>query len=318
MADYPRIVFFGTPEFAVASLEAIVKAGFPVVGVVTAPDRPGGRGLRLMHSAVKEYAMKEGLTLLQPVSLKDPGFLESLHNLRPDLQVVVAFRMLPEEVWQFPPLGTFNLHASLLPKFRGAAPINWAIMLGETETGVTTFLLEQKIDTGNILFSEKLPISPDETAGELHDRLMVIGSALVVKTILALGDGTAHPVPQPAGIDPDNPEYRAPKIHKEDGRIDPENEVAVVYRQIKGLSPYPGAFLLTKGKDGKEYLIKIYKAFPEFVTHTDAIGKWVTDGKSDLKIALTDGYIHLTKLQLAGRKAMETGEFLRGFGKNFI
>lgn len=315
MKEYPRIVFFGTPEFAVASLRAIIEAGFNVVSVVTAPDRPSGRGLHLVQPEVKKYALETGIPVLQPENLKDPDFHLSLRNFHPDLQVVVAFRMLPEMVWQMAPLGTFNLHASLLPKYRGAAPINRAIMNGEKETGVTTFLLKQKVDTGNILFSEKTHISPDETAGELHDRLMITGADLVVKTISALVAGTVTPVPQPSGINTDAPEYRAPKIHTEDCIIDPSHDVISVYNQIRGLSPYPAANINISGNDGKDYQIRIFNAFPEVITHTETIGKVVTDGKSYFKIAVSNGFINLTRVQLAGRKAMETAEFLRGFGK---
>ncbi|MGE5424401.1 MAG: methionyl-tRNA formyltransferase [Syntrophothermus sp.] len=315
MQDNNGIIFYGTPEFAVASLDAILKAGFTVKAVVTAPDRPAGRGLKLLQPEVKKYAVEHDIKVLQPVSLKDPGFLEELHQINPVLQVIVAFRKLPAGVFTLPPLGTFNLHASLLPKYRGAAPINHAIMNGETESGVTTFFLSEEIDTGNILFAEKVSIRPDETAGELHDELMVTGAILVVKTIQAIFGGTAVPVPQPAVTDPSDASYKAPKIHKEDCMIDLTRKVEKVYNHIRGLSPYPGAFLTFTGTDGNDHLLKVYECSGEIATHTKTVGSFITDGKSYLKIALADGYVNLTKIQLSGRKAMGIAEFLRGFAK---
>ena len=307
-----RIVFMGTPEFAVSSLDVLVRSGFNVVGVVTAPDKPAGRGMQLRQSAVKEYALANGLNVLQPEKLKSPAFLEQLSSLNADLQVVVAFRMLPEVVWNMPRLGTINLHASLLPQYRGAAPINWAIINGEKETGVTTFKLQHEIDTGNILLQDTIPIGAEETAGELHDRMKLIGAALLLKTVQGLADGSLKEKPQEQ-IKLDEPLKHAPKIFTETCRIDwlkPANEV---HNLIRGLSPYPGAFTTFDGK-----LLKIYKGTTDFTNSwviSVAPGNYETDGRSYLKYAATDGYIVVTELQLEGKKRMETLEFLRGLRK---
>lgn len=314
MKRNPRIVFYGTPEIAVASLRRIVEEGFPVAAVVTAPDKPSGRGLRLAASPVKEEALRLGIPVLQPDSLKDLTFLDQLRQLAPDLQVVVAFRMMPKQVWSLPPLGTFNLHASLLPQYRGAAPINWAVINGETETGVTTFLLEEKVDTGNILYAEKASIRPDETAGELHDRLMRIGSGLVVKTIHGLVSGSVTPIPQPdllSGVPVLRP---APKFTKEDARIDWTSNYRDVYNLIRGMSPKPGAHTEIPLSGGGAMTLKILKA--EAVPCPESIpgSGFLTDGKTFLEISAAGGRISLKTVQPAGRKVMTIVGFLNGFG----
>lgn len=306
-----RIVFMGTPEFAVGSLKALVENGYNVVGVVTAPDRPSGRGQKLHQSDVKQYASSCGLPVLQPEKLKDDSFLQDLKSLNADIQVIVAFRMLPEVVWKMPPMGTFNLHGSLLPLYRGAAPLNWTIINGDLETGVTSFLLKQEIDTGNILFQEKVQIGPDETVGELHDSLMVIGANLVLKTVDALANGTFVPQPQESlTIDPDR--LHAPKIFKEDCMIDWGRPATVINNLIRGLSPYPSAwtnFIINGTVTG----VKIFKTSVEQVSHQFKPGEIFSDNKKYLKIACADGFLHIIDLQLAGKKRMGIAEFLRGF-----
>lgn len=302
-----RIIFMGTPEFAVASLAALVGAGYHVVAVVTAPDRPAGRGQKLQQSAVKKYALSQQIPVLQPEKLRDPGFLKSLRSFQADLQVIVAFRMLPEVVWNMPPKGTVNLHASLLPHYRGAAPINHAIINGEHETGVTTFLLQHEIDSGNILFSEKVAINPDDTAGILHDKLMQTGAALLVRTVQAIAQGSAIPVPQDQLMD-GSPLKQAPKIFKEDGLIDWNKPVDEVYNLIRGLSPYPTAYTWLDGN-----VLKIFETRRENVSENHMPGAYLTDGKSFLKFACLDGYINVLELQLAGKKRMSIDEFLRGY-----
>jgi len=309
----PRIVFMGTPEFAVASLKALIDNGYNVVGVVTAPDRPSGRGQKLHQSDVKQFASICGLPVLQPEKLKDEIFLNELKSLNPDIQIVVAFRMLPEVVWKMPPMGTFNLHGSLLPHYRGAAPLNWAIINGDTETGVTTFMLKQEIDTGNILFQSKIKIGPEDTIGELHDRLMVIGASLVLKTVDALVGGTIIPLPQNSlSIDPNR--LHAPKIFKENCMIDWGKPGTVINNLIRGLSPYPAAWTNFRGP-GSEIGVKIFKAAIEQVDHQSKPGDILSDNKKYLKIAVADGFLHIIDLQLAGKKRMGIEEFLRGFQK---
>ena len=306
-----RIVFMGTPEFAAGSLKALVENGYHVVGVVTAPDRPAGRGQKLSQSDVKKYAMSCGLPILQPEKLKDENFLRELKSLNPDIQIIVAFRMLPEVVWEMPPMGTFNLHGSLLPHYRGAAPLNWAIINGDQETGVTTFLLKHEIDTGNILFQERVKIEPDETVGELYDELMAIGANLVLKTVDALSEGTVQPLSQDAlAIDPER--LHAPKIFKENCKIDWAKPGHTINNLIRGLSPYPAAWT-NFIKSGTETGVKIFKASVELTDHTCHPGEIVSDNKRYLKIACKDGFIHLLDLQLAGKKRMGIAEFLRGF-----
>jgi methionyl-tRNA formyltransferase len=302
--ERPRIVFMGTPEFAVASLDAIVQAGYPVAAVITAPDKPAGRGMQLSVSAVKKYALEKGLKILQPEKLKNPQFLEELQSLQADLQIVVAFRMLPELVWNMPPMGTVNLHGSLLPQYRGAAPINWAVINGEKQTGVTTFKLQHDIDTGNILLQESFPIGEQETAGEVHDRMKEIGARLVVKTIEGLVEDTLEEKPQPS-----NAELRhAPKIFTDTCRIDWNKPVTDIYNLIRGLSPFPTAFTQLDGK-----LLKIYRAEKEITNTAHAPGEFDTDKKSCLRFAAADGYIHVKEIQLEGKKKMPVEDFLRGY-----
>lgn len=306
MYSNPRIVFLGTPDFAVASLHALVENGFPVVAVVTAPDKPAGRGLRLTESAVKKYAVQKNIPVLQPLKLKDPDFLARLKLFRAEIQVVVAFRMLPEIVWAMPPLGTINLHGSLLPQYRGAAPINRAIMNGETKTGVTTFKLQQEIDTGNILLTEEISIRSNETAGELHDRMKEIGAGLVVKTILGLLDGSLQGKPQEL-LAPDFLKM-APKIFPDDCIINWNESVVKIHNQIRGLSPFPGAFTLFKEKT-----LKIYRSTPKKNEHPDKAGEMETDGKNWMRFSAADGYIYAEEMQLEGRKRMHVSDFLRGY-----
>ncbi len=302
-----RIVFMGTPAFAVASLEALIDAGANVVGVVTAPDRPAGRGLTLQPSAVKQAAIRHNLPLLQPEKLKDPAFLEALHTWRADIQAIVAFRMLPEVVWNMPPMGSINVHASLLPHYRGAAPINWALINGEKQTGITTFRLKHEIDTGGILLQEKFEIDANMTAGELHDGLMQMGASLLVKTIrlLALEACIEHPQPQPV---PGQPWPHAPKIHTETCRIDWNRPAIQIWNLIRGLSPYPGAFTEWNGT-----ILKIYQAVPEIAEHDQSPGSWRSDHKKIFSFATPDGWLHIQELQLAGKKRMTTEAWLRGY-----
>ena len=298
-----KIVFMGTPDFAVASLSALVEAGFDVVGVVTAADKPAGRGQKLQESAVKQYAIGKGIPVLQPLKLKDPEFINELQNLKAELQVVVAFRMLPEVVWDMPSKGTINLHASLLPQYRGAAPINHAIINGEKESGVTTFFLKHEIDTGDVIFSESVSIADDETAGDLHDKLMQVGAGLLVKTVTAITNLDYEEQPQP-----DVEELKhAPKIFKEDCLIDWNKANQAVYNMIRGLSPYPTAFTKLNDKT-----LKVFKAEMEDKEPGIASGGFLTDGKTFLKFATRDGFIKLLDIQYEGKKRMTIEEFLRG------
>jgi len=311
MKDYKdlRIVFMGTPEFAVASLDALVKAGCNIVGVITAPDKAAGRGMQLQQSAVKKYAVEKGLHILQPEKLKDPEFLEQLRSLNADLQVVVAFRMLPEAVWNMPPMGSVNLHGSLLPQYRGAAPINWAVINGEKETGVTTFKLKHEIDTGDILLQQPFPIGENETAGEVHDRMKEIGAELLVKTVKGLAEGSLTEVPQNLKPQTSNPELKhAPKLFTETCRIDFYKPLAEVHNLIRGLSPFPGAFTSFTGK-----MLKIYQTEKEPGSTRSSPGNFETDKKTFLKFACTDGYVLVKELQLEGKKKMNTEDFLRGY-----
>jgi len=313
----------GTPDFAVASLDALIKAGFTIVGVITAPDKPAGRGMRINESAVKKYAVKHGLKILQPERLKNEEFLSELKSLKADLQAVVAFRMLPEQVWNMPPKGTINVHASLLPQYRGAAPINWAIINGEKETGVTTFKLQHEIDTGNILLQEKIEIGENETAGELHDRMKEIGAALLVRTIEGLDNGTLSEVPQSSIVNRESSIENsanlslitdhsllkhAPKISTQTCQIDWQKSADDIHNLIRGLSPYPAAFTELGDKT-----LKIFKSEKEHAPPTSRPGKWETDRKSYLKFACKDGYIHVKELQLEGKKRMTVEDFLRGY-----
>jgi methionyl-tRNA formyltransferase len=299
-----RIVFMGTPEFAVASLDALVTAGCNLVGVITAPDKPAGRGMKLTESAVKKYAVEKGLNVLQPEKLKNSEFLEQLKSLKADLQVVVAFRMLPEVVWNMPPHGTINLHGSLLPQYRGAAPINWAIINGEKETGVTTFKLKHEIDTGDILLQEKFSIGEDENAGEVHDRMKVIGAQLLVKTVHGIAEGNLSEQPQSSV----NSELKhAPKIFTETCIIDWKKTTTEVHNLIRGLSPFPGA--ITKLNDK---ILKIYKSEKEAAPVNHQPGDIVTDNKTSLRFACVDGYISVIEMQAEGKKRMRVDEYLRG------
>lgn len=307
-----RVVFMGTPEFAVASLDALVKAGCNVVGVVTAPDKPAGRGMQVQQSAVKKYAVEHNLPVLQPVKLKDPDFITDLKNLRADLQIIVAFRMLPELVWSMPPMGSLNLHGSLLPRYRGAAPINWAVMNGEKETGVTTFRLKHEIDTGNILLQESFPITSEDTAGTVHDRMKDIGAALLVKTVKGLADGSLTEIPQSDLAATTIAELpHAPKIHTDTCRISWSKPAEQVHNLVRGLSPYPGAFTMLNEK-----MLKVFRSKKEIVFPKSTEGDYETDGKTYLKFACTDGYLHLLEIQLEGKKRMEITEFLRGYRFN--
>lgn len=297
----------GTPEFAVASLDALVTAGCQIVGVVTAPDKPAGRGMKLMQSDVKKYAVEKGLFVLQPEKLKNPDFLEELKGLRADVQVVVAFRMLPELVWNMPPMGTINLHGSLLPQYRGAAPIHWAVINGEAQTGVTTFKLQHAIDTGDILLQDSFPIGPDETTGEVHDRMKMIGAKLLVKTIEGLAAGNIQEQAQALLADPTALKH-APKLFTENCQINWNRPVQDLHNFIRGLSPFPGALSKLDGK-----ILKIYRSAIEQKTHSLTPGTLVTDGKTVLKFAATNGFIQVLDLQLEGKKRMLVADFLRGY-----
>jgi methionyl-tRNA formyltransferase len=295
----------GTPDFAVASLNALLDAGFDLVGVITAPDKPAGRGQKINESAVKQFAVEKGLKILQPVKLKDPEFIQELRSLHADLQVVVAFRMLPEIVWNMPAKGTINLHGSLLPQYRGAAPINWAIINGEKESGVSTFFLKQEIDTGDILFSEKVNIEEKDTAADLHDKLMIIGAKLLVKTVKAIELSDYKEIPQDIKIGESL--KSAPKIFREDCQINWNQPAMTIYNHIRGLSPYPAAFCLFQGKT-----LKIFQAEVNYSNHALEPGSFQTDHKATLQFACADGFISIQELQLEGKKKMKTDEFLRG------
>ncbi len=326
------IIFMGTPEFAVASLDALVKAGYQIAGVITAPDKPSGRGLKMNESAVKKYAVENGLHILQPEKLKNTAFLEELKSLQADLQIVVAFRMLPEVVWNMPPMGTINVHGSLLPQYRGAAPINWAVINGEPETGVTTFKLKHEIDTGDILLQESFLIGEDETAGEVHDRMKEVGAKLLLQTIDGLLNGTIEEKDQSSIVNAEwtmndptttnshspftthhSPLKHAPKIFTETCKIDFNKPVDEVHNLIRGLSPFPGAFTTFNGK-----MMKIYRSKKEVVAGQAAsggqtIGEFLTDSKTFLKFTCSNGYIHVLELQLEGKKKMLIDDFLRGY-----
>ena len=303
-----KIVFLGTPDFAVTVLEKLVTEGCQVVGVVTAPDKPAGRGMQLTQSAVKKFAIEKGLKVLQPLKLKDPSFIDELKELKADVQVVVAFRMLPEIVWNMPPMGTINLHGSLLPKYRGAAPINWAIINGEKETGVTTFKLKHEIDTGDVLMQEIIPISETMTAGELHDTMKGIGATLIYQTLDHYCSNTLMPKPQEQFNQINLDEIpSAPKLHTETSRIDWNMPAKKIYDLIRGLSPYPAAFTHMDGK-----LLKIYSATYTIDDTGLTAGEYKTDGKSFLQFAAADGWVSIVELQLEGKKKMEVDAFLRG------
>ena len=307
----PGIVFMGTPDFAVASLEAIINAGYQVKAVITAPDKPSGRGMQLHQSPVKGCAVKYNIPVLQPLKLKDPVFINELSEFQADLQVIVAFRMLPEEVWSMPALGTFNLHASLLPQYRGAAPINWAIINGEKKTGVTTFFLNHEIDKGSVIHMQELQIGENDNAGDIHDRLMVVGAELVVKTIRDIATGSVQTVEQHL-LDIQEPLKPAPKIFKDDCRMNWNRDVKTLHNFIRGLSPYPAAWSEI-GKNNETLTVKIFEATPEIKAHNLEPGTILSDGKSKLMVAASDGLIHISNLQLQAKRRMPVDEFLRGF-----
>ena len=304
----------GTPDFAVESLKCLVDGGYNVVGVVTMPDKPMGRhGSVLQPSPVKQYAVEKGLRVLQPEKLKDPAFVDELRSLNADLQIVVAFRMLPEVVWNMPPMGTFNLHASLLPQYRGAAPINWAVMNGDTETGITTFFLKHEIDTGDIIQQVKVPIADTDNVEIVYDKLMMLGGDLVLETVDKILDGTVSAIPQEEIIRSETELRPAPKIFKETCRINWNTGVKKVYDFVRGLSPYPAAWTEICLPDGNCQVLKIFETQKEFTNHTLAIGTMDTDGKTYLRIAVEDGFVNLLSIQVAGKKRMPVSDFLRGY-----
>ena len=312
-----RIVYMGTPEFAVESLRALVEGGYNVVGVVTMPDKPVGRhGSVLQPSPVKQYAVEHGLPVLQPERLKDETFVEQLRALRADLQIVVAFRMLPEVVWAMPPMGTFNLHASLLPQYRGAAPINWAVINGETETGITTFFLQHEIDTGRIIQQVRVPIADDDCVGDVHDRLMMLGGRLVTETVDNILAGNVHPIDQSELFQTEQELKPAPKIFRETCRIDWQQPTKRVYDFVRGLSPYPAAWTLLQQPDAQPQSLKIYRATYTPSAATQPAGTLQTDGRTYLRCACADGWLDIHELQLAGKRRMDIADVLRGFTFN--
>ena len=300
-----RIIYMGTPEFAVPALEKLVAAGWNVIAVITAPDKPQGRGQKLVGSPVKEAAERLEIPVLQPTNLKDPGFQQELKELAADLQIVVAFRMLPEAVWDMPPLGTFNLHASLLPNFRGAAPINWALIQGEQETGVTTFFLQHEIDTGNILFQEKVAILPEDNLASLYVKLMGLGADLVLRTVAAIATKDIHPLPQDEAM----AIHKAPKIFKETGKIDWAASATSIHNLIRGLSPYPGAWTELQGKTCKIFTSTTL----EGKLSGKAPGEWTSDFKTYLHFQCGQGILVVQELQVEGKKRMKVDELLRGW-----
>lgn len=301
-----RIVFMGTPDFAVGILDALCKKGYPIVGVITAPDRPAGRGRKLNQSAVKTYALEHDLKVMQPTNLKNPEFLAELTELRANLQIVVAFRMLPKVVWQLPALGTFNLHASLLPEYRGAAPINWALMNGETKTGATTFFIDEKIDTGAIILQDEISISPKEDAGALHDRLMQLGADTVLKTVKRIEEGNMSTTLQENSVDL----KLAHKLDRETCKINWSLPIEQVHNHIRGLSPYPAAWSMLILNDD-QLLVKVYKVEVENARHTLDAGKLIFD-KKEMRVAVDGGYIKLLEIQLQGKRRMATEAVLNG------
>lgn len=302
-----RIVFMGTPEFAVATLKSLIEHQYQVVGVITAPDKPAGRGQKLQESDVKKYALSQNLNILQPTNLKDQTFLEELKSLNANLQIVVAFRMLPEAVWKMPKYGTFNLHASLLPNYRGAAPIHWAIINGETKTGVTTFFIDEKIDTGAMILQQETNIAHDETVGSLHDKLMAIGSNLVIETVKLIETQNVTTTIQPASGNLKT----AYKLNKDNCKIDWNNNLDTIYNKIRGLNPFPAAWCYLKTKDDT-LAVKIFKVEKEKAPHQKSSGSIISD-KNELKIAVKDGYIIIKELQLPGKRKMDIKSLLNGF-----
>lgn len=297
----------GTPDFAVEPLKTLVEAGKEVVAVVTMPDKPAGRGHKLQFSPVKEYALKAGIPVLQPENLKSPDFLQELASYNADLQIVVAFRMLPEAVWSMPKYGTFNLHASLLPRYRGAAPINWAVINGDKETGITTFFLKHEIDTGNIILQEKVAIDEEDNAGDVHDKLMYLGADLVLKTLKMIEEDNVITRPQD-----DAQASPAPKIFKDTAKLDFDKCAADIRNLVRGMAPYPAAWFNIKLQDGNESMMKIFKVSIEEKNHNYSVGTILTDGKKMLKIACKDGFINLLEVQMAGKKRMAAEDLMRG------
>lgn len=308
-----RVVFFGTPEFAVASLEKLLSNQINIVAVVTAPDKPSGRGLQMQFSAVKQFCIQKEISVLQPNNLKDQNFIDALKQLNPDLNVVVAFRMLPEQVWNMPPMGTINLHASLLPKYRGAAPINWSIMNGEKETGVTTFRLQQKIDTGNIIFSEKVEITESMNAGELHNLLMATGANLLLKTVSSVEQAQLNKRELMYSEQNESEASHAPKLFKVDCLINWEKPLLQVYNFIRGLSPQPGAYTVIRNGSLKPQQLKIFSTKYILVKHKQTNGSLSTDNKSFINVYCLDGILELQEIQLEGKKRMHVTEFLKGY-----
>ena len=302
-----RIIYMGTPDFAVEPLKTLVEAGKDVVAVVTMPDKPAGRGHKLQFSPVKEYALKAGIPVLQPENLKSPDFLQELASYNADLQIVVAFRMLPEVVWSMPKYGTFNLHASLLPRYRGAAPINWAVINGDKETGITTFFLKHEIDTGNIILQEKVAIDEEDNAGDVHDKLMYLGADLVLKTLKMIEEDNVITRPQD-----DAQASPAPKIFKDTAKLDFDKCAADIRNLVRGMAPYPAAWFNIKLQDGNESMMKIFKVSTEEKNHNYSVGTILTDGKKMLKIACKDGFINLLEVQMAGKKRMAAEDLMRG------
>lgn len=307
-----RIVYMGTPEFAVEPLSCLIEGGYNVVGVITMPDKPAGRGHKLQCSPVKQYALEHNLSLLQPERLKDEAFLEALRAWKADLQIVVAFRMLPEVVWSMPRLGTFNLHASLLPQYRGAAPINWAVINGETETGITTFFLKHEIDTGEVIQQVRVPIAETDDVGMVHDKLIHLGARLVTETVDAILDGTVKSIPQ-EDMAVQGELRLAPKIFKETCRIEWAQPVKRVYDFVRGLSPYPSAWTNLVSPQGESFVLKIFETEKTVAVHTLSPGTIQTDGKTYLRVAASDGFVDIRSLQLPGKKRLKTDELLRGF-----
>lgn len=307
-----RVVFMGTPEFAVASLGSLLMNGYNVVAVVTTPDKPAGRGRKISKSAVKKFCESNYLPVLQPENLKDPLFIDGLIRLRPDVFIVVAFRMLPEVVWKIPSKGTFNLHASLLPQYRGAAPINHVIINGERQTGVTTFLIDEKIDTGNILLREEVPVFPFENAGDLHDKLMKYGARLVIRTLEGIADNSLKPQPQSIFMIPGEILHTAPRIFPDDCIIDWNSDPEKIHNFIRGLAPFPGARSAFRN-DKKSISFKIYESRPELSQHNFEPGKIITDGKNFIRVACRGGFINISSLQIEGKSRMNSEELLRGF-----
>ncbi|MBI5538997.1 MAG: methionyl-tRNA formyltransferase [Bacteroidia bacterium] len=307
-----RIVYMGTPDFAVAPLKTLVEAGYNIVGVVTVPDKPAGRGQKVQSSPVKIYAQEKGLKILQPEKLKNPDFINEFVSLSPDIAVVVAFRMLPESIWSIPRLGTFNLHASLLPHYRGAAPINWAIINGEKKTGVTTFLIDKEIDTGNIIYREEIDIDSNHTAGDIHDKLMVIGAKLVLKTVQSLTEKKVNPIDQQLFIQKGEQVKSAPKIFRETCRIDWTKTASDVHNFIRGLSPYPGAWTELIFEDGAIVQVKLLKSVEIEKNHQHTNGSVLIEGKNTFNVACDNGFVSIIEMQLAGKRPMKINEFLNG------